>query len=102
LIETVKNTLIIRGNHTSQLIMDVLSDFAKLTKPNGKSMSRKNDIFPFEDANSLEFLTEKNDCALFVFGSHSKKRPNNLILVSHHAYIISSSTSNDAPVHFHD
>lgn len=43
--------------------------------------SKKNDINPMEDETSAEFLMSKNDCALFLFGSHNKKRPNNLVLV---------------------
>jgi ribosome production factor 2 len=43
-------------------------------------LSRKNEIRPFEDTSSLEFLMDKNECALFCFASHSKKRPHNLIL----------------------
>ena len=39
-----------------------------------------NEVLPFEDANSLEFLASKNDCSLFALGSHSKKRPHNLVL----------------------
>ena len=53
----------------------------RLKKPDGKALSRGNDIHPFVDANSLEFLCEKNDCALGAFVSHSKKRPNNLVLL---------------------
>ncbi|KAF7650536.1 hypothetical protein LDENG_00123840 [Lucifuga dentata] len=34
---------------------------------------------PFEDSTSLEFFSKKTDCSLFLFGSHNKKRPNNLI-----------------------
>lgn len=43
-------------------------------------LSKKNDIRPFENVNSLEFLSQKNDCSLFMIGSHSKKRPNNFVL----------------------
>jgi hypothetical protein len=59
----------------------VLKNLSQLTKPNCKQLGRNNDILPFEDANSVEFLGEKNECSLFAMGSHTKKRPNNLILV---------------------
>jgi hypothetical protein len=82
LVEGPKNALIMKGHKTSQTITDVLRDLGKLTKPHNKLLSRKNEILPFEDANSIEFLAPKNDCSLFALGSHSKKRPNNLTLVS--------------------
>lgn len=82
LVENTKRALIIKGTHTSQSIIDVLKDFSKLLKPNCKVLGRKNEITPFEDCNSLEFLATKNDCSLFIVGSHSKKRTNNLIMVS--------------------
>jgi len=40
-------------------------------------LNKKNEnIHPFENAESLEFLAGKNDCALVVFATSSKKRPN--------------------------
>ncbi len=45
-----------------------------------RQLSRKNDIRPFEDASSLEFLCEKNECAAFLYTSSNKKRPHNLVL----------------------
>jgi ribosome production factor 2 len=83
LIETTKKCIVMKGHHTSQTIVDALKDIAKLQKPNCTMLSRKNEVLPFEDANSIEFLSQKNDCSLFVMGSHSKKRPNNLVMVSH-------------------
>jgi ribosome production factor 2 len=79
-VEGGKNLLVLRGHKTSQTIKDVLSDFARLAKPNCKPLMKKNDILPFEDVNSIEFLTTKNDCGLFVIGSSTKKRPDNLII----------------------
>jgi len=45
-------------------------------------LSKNNMILPFDDTGqqSLEFLTTKNDAALFAVASRNKKRPNNLIL----------------------
>lgn len=78
--ESVKKSLIMKGHHTSQTIIDVLLDLSYMNKPNCTVLSRKNEILPFEDVNSIEFLGDKNGCSLFALGSHSKKRPNNLVM----------------------
>jgi ribosome production factor 2 len=45
-------------------------------------LNKKNDnIHPFEDTSSLEFLALKNDCGVVVFGTHSKKRPHNITIL---------------------
>lgn len=80
LVENTKNALIFRGNHTSQDVCNILKDFSMMCKPNCRALSRNNDIRPFEDSTSLEFLAQKNDCSLFIMGSHSKKRPNNIVM----------------------
>lgn len=79
--ETAKKVLLIKGKSSSQVMNDVLLDLTMLTKPNCKALNRNNDILPFEDVNSLEFLGDKNRCALFSLVSHTKKRPNNLVMV---------------------
>jgi len=79
-VEFSKQMLILKGHATSECVCEVLSDINMLSKPNAKMMQRKNDILPFEDANSLEFLATKNDCSLFTLANHTKKRPNNLIV----------------------
>lgn len=83
LVERVKNTLFLKGRSSCQVVNDAMRDLSLLSKPYNKVFSKKNDINPFEDPSSLEFLAPKNDCGLFVFGSHTKKRPNNLVIVSH-------------------
>jgi len=37
-------------------------------------------VLPFQDPSSIEFFSQKSDASLFVYGNHSKKRPNNLII----------------------
>jgi len=50
-----------------------------LKKPDAVNFSKKNQIHPFEDESSLEFFSQKNDASLIVVGTHSKKRPHNLV-----------------------
>jgi hypothetical protein len=75
-----KNLLILRGPTASALGLSALRDLAALKKPDVKLLTRTNDVRPFDDFSSLEFLADKNDCQAFLFTSHNKKRPHNLIL----------------------
>ncbi|KAK3138735.1 hypothetical protein QOZ80_5AG0372780 [Eleusine coracana subsp. coracana] len=92
LVETGKKTLILHGTKTSAVLNSVLSDIYHLKRDNAVKYTKKNDnIRPFESGGetSLEFFSLKTDCSLIVYGSHSKKRPNNLILgrtYDHHIY----------------
>ncbi|XP_076872788.1 ribosome production factor 2 homolog [Brachyhypopomus gauderio] len=79
LVENCKNAMIIKGGNTSELVTQALKDIYALKKPNAVLYKKKNIMRPFEDATSLEFFSKKSDCSLFLFGSHNKKRPNNLI-----------------------
>ena len=79
-IEHTKRVLVLKGHKTSETINAALLDLNVMTKPNNKNFSRKNEVLPFEDPSSMEFMCEKNQCALFAMGSHTKKRPDNLIL----------------------
>jgi ribosome production factor 2 len=81
LVEGTKNLLFIRGPATSQLVTSAAKDLVLLKKPAVKVLQRKNDVRPFEDTSSLEFLCEKNDCGAFLYVSHNKKRPHNIVLV---------------------
>ncbi|XP_041998076.1 ribosome production factor 2 homolog [Salvia splendens] len=92
LVETGKKTLILHGTKTSSVLNSVLTEIHHLKKDNSIKYSRRNDkIRPFESGGetSLEFFSLKTDCSLFVFASHTKKRPNNLVLgrfYDHHIY----------------
>ncbi|XP_065857732.1 ribosome production factor 2 homolog [Euphorbia lathyris] len=92
LIETGKKTLILQGTKTSNVLNAVLTDLYHLKKESAIKYTRKNDnIRPFESGGetSLEFFSQKTDCSIFVFGSTSKKRPDNLVIgrtYDHHIY----------------
>ncbi|XP_043722509.1 ribosome production factor 2 homolog [Telopea speciosissima] len=91
-VENLKKTLILHGTKTSNVLNHVLTEIYHLKKDCAIKYSRKNDsIRPFESGGetSLEFFSLKTDCSLFIFGSHSKKRPNNLVIgrtYDHHIY----------------
>jgi len=87
-IENTKTSVFVRGAKCSQLVQDCMKDLNTLKKPNSISYNQKNDIRPFEDYTKLEFFAKKLDASLFVFGSHNKKRPNNLVFGRMHDYHI--------------
>ncbi|KAJ5085722.1 Ribosome production factor [Penicillium argentinense] len=77
LIEPPKRTLILHGTKCPQSLDTVLKTFHSLTKPHSVLFHKKNEnIHPFENPESIEFLANKNECGLIVFGSSNKKRPN--------------------------
>lgn len=80
IIENTKTALFLRGGKTSEIVTQAMKDLCLLKKPNSVMFQRKNIMRPFEDHTSLEFFSVKNDAALFLFGSHSKKRSHNLVL----------------------
>lgn len=82
LVEGAKSSLLLRGIRCSDSMATVLKDMRSVQSPHSKLMSKNNMILPFDDEGqqSLEFLTTKNDAALFALASHNKKRPNNLVM----------------------
>ncbi|KAM0854689.1 hypothetical protein ACQ4PT_050280 [Festuca glaucescens] len=92
IVENGKKMLILHGTKTSAVLNSVLADLFHLKRDHAVKYTKKNDsIRPFESGGetSLEFFSLKSDCSLLVYGSHSKKRPNNLVLgrtYDHHIY----------------
>ena len=79
--EDEKEICIIKGSNCNFQITKLMKDIYILKKPKSHFLGRKSNSFhPFEDQSNIEFLCKKNSSSLFMFGSHSKKRPNNLIV----------------------
>lgn len=79
LVENVKKSLILKGSKASDVVQKVLKDVYAMKKPDAKMFQRRNLTRPMEDPASVEFFGKSNDCSLFLYGSHSKKRPHNLV-----------------------
>ncbi|KAL2257144.1 hypothetical protein VTK26DRAFT_598 [Humicola hyalothermophila] len=80
-VENPKTALFLRGTTCSQITQDALGDLYALRQVHAKRFHKKNAIHPFEDASSLAFFSEKNDCSLLLFGSSNKKRPHTITFV---------------------
>lgn len=81
IVENIKTALFIPGKTSNKALHDITVDLSSLKKPYIKRFQKKNNILPFEDSTSLEFLSEKNDASLLVLSTNNKKRPNNLTFV---------------------
>jgi ribosome production factor 2 len=86
--ENKKSVMLVRGGKTSETVTQAMRDIHTLKRPDSTMFSRKNILRPFEDQTSLEFFSQKADSSLLLFGSHSKKRPNNLVFGSFFDYHI--------------
>ncbi|KAK5062559.1 hypothetical protein LTR84_004632 [Exophiala bonariae] len=81
-VESRKKVLLLHGSKCPQPVATILKTVHTLTKPDAVQLHKKNEnIYPFEDPSSLEFLALKNECGVVVFGTHSKKRPNNITIM---------------------
>jgi len=78
-VESVKRALILHGRKTTETVRTALKNIYDLRKPDALRLTRKHDFLPFEDCTPLEHLCKKNEAPLFVFGSNSKKRPDNVV-----------------------
>lgn len=79
-IESPKTTLIFKGRNTSEAVRNFMKDIHDLKKPDAVKLQQNNDINIFEDATPVEQFCRKYQTSLFLMGSHSKKRPNNVVM----------------------
>uniref|UniRef100_A0A674CJ24 Ribosome production factor 2 homolog n=1 Tax=Salmo trutta TaxID=8032 RepID=A0A674CJ24_SALTR len=89
LTENIKNAMIMKGGNTSMTVTQALKDIyalkkpsavlyknTKISTPRGLCKNSQSSVFCLC---LQEFFSKKTDSSLFLFGSHNKKRPNNLI-----------------------
>ncbi|XP_056630106.1 ribosome production factor 2 homolog [Diorhabda carinulata] len=80
LIEGPKRALFFQGRKCSEKIQSLLKDLYDFKKPDAVKLNRKNDINIFENSKPVEDLCKKYETPLFMLGSRSKKRPDNLVV----------------------
>lgn len=80
LVENTKTAIFIRGTNANNTVLKAMKNMCSLKRPHAVFFNKKNDMKPFEDLTTLESMTQKNDTSHFVLGTHSKKRPNNLVV----------------------
>lgn len=79
--ENPKTAIFLKGISTDEAVKGLLLDLYNMKKPGGLHFTRRHqNTHPFESPKDIEYLTHKNDCSLFAFGSKSKKRPFRLML----------------------
>jgi len=69
-----------KGTKTSEAVSKALQDLYVLKKDYSVNLSDRWDVHPFDSQEELEHVCNKHDTGLFIFGSNSKKRPNNMVL----------------------
>jgi|TARA_B110000285_G_C15032801_1_gene567646 ribosome production factor 2 len=81
IIENPKKSIVLKGSKTSQMVSDLMKDLHMIrgSEVSKLFMRKSHDIHPFEEIGPLEVMAEKQDCSLFVLGSHQKKRPDNIV-----------------------
>ncbi len=79
---TRHDTQLIAGHTIGAAGKQFLDEMAALKQPEVTKLGHKkaNVILPFEDESKLEFLAHKNDASLFMLGTNSKKRPDNVVM----------------------
>ncbi|XP_018328110.1 ribosome production factor 2 homolog [Agrilus planipennis] len=79
LVEGPKRAAFFWGRKTSELVRNLLKDLYVLKKPDAIFLNKKNNITVFENVTPVEAICKKYETPLFAMGSHSKKRPNNVV-----------------------
>lgn len=80
IIENTKQCMLLHGQKTSEKVRQCVKDIHALKKPNAHLLTKKSPFLAFEDILPIERLSQKYDYSLFTVATHSKKRPDNLVM----------------------
>lgn len=80
MIEGPKKALFFQGRRSSEKLRRLSKDLFDLKKPDAQMLTKKNDITVFENVTPVEAFCKKHESPVFVMTSHSKKRPDNLVI----------------------
>lgn len=82
LMNDPKHSVFMKGNKCAQMVTNTMRELHKMRDMfiSKCLLQKKNDIIPFEDVSAIERIADRHDAAFVCFGSHNKKRPNNMIL----------------------
>lgn len=76
-----------KGNKTSPITTHFMKSIVPdaviqraIKREHSTYFSRRHDTHPFETTQEIEKYCRGADCSLFLFGSNSKKRPNNIVI----------------------
>eukprot|EP00835_Amoeboradix_gromovi_P003407 NODE_223_length_13915_cov_0.128257.p6 type:complete len:298 gc:universal NODE_223_length_13915_cov_0.128257:8543-7650(-) len=87
-IENGKQVVFMKSSKTSQILINCMAELFNMKVPWGIKFVKNNNIRPFEDSASVEFISQKSDASLLVLASHSKKRPNQFCFIRLYNYQI--------------
>ncbi|CAH0552451.1 unnamed protein product [Brassicogethes aeneus] len=80
IIEGPKKAVFFQGRKCSEKLRRLLKDMYDIKKPDSLMLNKKNDITIFENVTPVENICKKHETPVFLMGSHSKKRPDNLVI----------------------
>lgn len=77
-----KHTVFMKGTKCSEIVTKAMRELHKMRDLDISKwlLQKKNEILPFEDASAIERVADRHDAGFICFGSHNKKRPNNMII----------------------
>ncbi|KII62882.1 Ribosome production factor 2 [Thelohanellus kitauei] len=79
-VDGIKKCLLLRQSGSGQVVTNFLKDICALKVPDAEIMKYSINLNPFNDSQPITKVCRKFNIPLFITGSNTKKRPNNLVI----------------------